>query len=160
MSMGMDFTCGNKACQNFDTCLTLHGPWPIAEVDDIMKSDFPFKEAFREGMEKRISEGRTHACIPLPNNDAIPVKGMRVQAYCPKCVVVWDEDILRSDCVSEESFCFAVGAMQYEPPACRCGSTRMTVDSIGKGSLQCPACGVPMERQGWVVKATKAGKSK
>jgi hypothetical protein len=155
MSRGLDFACENKKCQNFDTCLTMHGPWPIAKIGDILSSAFPFDKEFRDGLEKRLSEGRTHACIPLPNNDVIHVQGIRVQAYCPRCVIVWDEDILASDFASQEAFHLAVDNMLADPPACRCGSSRITVDSIGDETLLCPSCKNPMLRQGWVVKPVK-----
>jgi len=158
MSKGINFVCENDACPNSGTRLTLHGSWPIAKIDDIVASGMPLDSDFREALAKRASEGRTYACVSLPNDGFILVQGIRVQAYCPKCVIVWDEDILSADYESEEEFRLAVDGLLGEPPTCRCGARRVTVENIGEGTLPCPACGAPMMREGWMVKQVKVRK--
>ena len=118
---------------------------------------FPARTCVR-ALAKRASEGRTYACVSLPNDGSILVQGIRVQAYCPKCVIVWDEDILSADYESEEEFRLAVDGLLGEPPTCRCGARRVTVENIGEGTLPCPACGAPMMREGWMVKQVKVRK--
>jgi len=154
MSNGIDFLCDNKECLNFGTKMTLHGAWPIAKIEDILSSGFPMDDDFKSALTRMKGEGRTHACVPLPNNHDIATEGLRIQMYCPKCRIVWDEDFLDTSYTSVEGFKSAIENALSDPPRCRCGTDRLTIYTVGADGINCPSCGVKTERVTWFVKPT------
>ena len=153
MPMGADYTCNNKRCHVEKKRISLHGPWPIANIQAVIDSDdYKGDIEGQTALRKRKASGRVFALASLPNKGKLKVQGMRVQLYCPKCKVVWDEDTPYNTIgVTSSSVMDAVvGGKIISPDSCpACGSQRMSCDAK---SLPCPGCGQLMARKDWFTK--------
>jgi hypothetical protein len=153
MPIATDYICRSKTCRSGGEKISLHGPWPIARIQAVIDSeDYVSDEVGRNALRKRKAEGRVFALVPLPNQGKLKVEGMRVQLYCPKCRVVWDED---TPCGGvgpsfEKDMNLVAGAMLIGHQPCpSCGTPRVSCNSL---EVPCPGCGQIMERTDRVFK--------
>ena len=151
MPVGSDFTCQNALCPWLGKMMRMHGPWDIGKIDDVICSKFYVDHLDQQKqLIRKKHEGRTFACIPSPNVDHVKVIGVRLQFFCPRCRIVWDEDIIRPQGVFEREEKLIVTTMNSTGQPCRaCGSYCISYPMALKDGLDCPQCGKKTAASEW-----------
>jgi len=151
MSFGCDFVCQNPSCVCFGKRLTIHGPWLLGSIDDVLRTrSYRTDQDGRASLLKKKSEGRTFACIPIPNSDNVKPVGIRLQHFCPTCRIMWDDDLPRPPGISDAQEAKLVEDSKKLPFLCRaCLKACLSYEEMSSRILQCPGCGKPTESNEW-----------
>lgn len=143
MPKGVDFLCGNTKCRNFSKRITIHGPWPVMEVDKAMSrpdSDNVMLQAIKES-------GRNTALFVFPRDaDEIP-SGYRIQSFCQKEFIVFDEEHGTLELAEQEN--------TVRPDCSRCGEPVMSLKDCVEHGIKCPSCGDKMSPTHWFTQSKK-----
>ena len=144
MATGCNFICKNKICLGYDRNLTINGAWPLVDINamlalpKVQESDY-----LRKGLEQRRREGRHFACALLPNEDNLIYCGTRIQFYCPRDKIIWDEDLPGLNHHN-------IPAGIYAKIRCRtCNDMMLWMERAIEEGLYCPYCGRKMEYETW-----------
>ena len=141
MPQGCDFICRNEDCRNFEASISMHGVWPLKDIDEaIADSEGERKTA----LEARKSEGRKSSLFVYPQDKEKTPKGYRIQLYCKKDRVRHEFEFD----TSEEAV-----AAESNPCCCpNCGDRMCSVKLALKEGLPCPSCGTTTEPNWWFTK--------
>lgn len=154
MPVGCDFVCNNEKCKAYKTSISLSGPWPMGDIDEVIASDRVQKdEKFKKYLEGvKAEEKREYACIAYPDSNAIEIKAFRLQKYCKscKCVLIYDY-VPKLEKGKKE-----LGELLEEddptPTQCqRCNNKLQTFNELVKEGIQCPHCHTNLKQIRWYV---------
>lgn len=148
MPQGCDFTCTNKTCEHYGKKITIHGSWPLKDIDEAIRDCSVFGESCNEehrtGLAYLKSQGRTKALFVFPNDaDREPV-GFRTQFYCCQDKIIFDEEFL----TREES----ETASSANQPCKKCGGELKSLKKAIDTGIQCPSCQHKMASLFWFTK--------
>lgn len=149
MPKGTDFLCRNFECENIDTKISIHGPFPIALIKEIM--DLPSivsDPSHYANLANKSREGREYALIPIPNKDGIKPKGIRIQYYVPKTRTILDIDLIwgKDD---ERIRDLISGKDESEGFSEKTGIEVLSLGRLIEKGFPCPSCGAIMESVNW-----------
>ena len=93
MPNGIDFICQNDKCPGYQKKISVHGPFPIANITDVLNipSVASDPSAF-SSLVSKIRDGIKYALLPLPSE--IKPIGIRLQYYFPVTKMVLDRDLI------------------------------------------------------------------
>jgi len=136
---GVDFLCGNEACKCHGNRITIHGAWPLKDIDlAIAGSDGEAREWF----EKQKASGRDKALFVFPADNRREPSGYRVQAYCENELAVFSRE-----------FATLEEADSFEWPACEgCGNHVRSLRECVDFGIKCPSCGEKLVPNSWFTK--------
>jgi len=153
MPAGCDFTCENKECKQCGTGFSLKAPWPLGEIDLVIKArNVQNYEEFAKELTARKEEGRNYCCITYPNVDYIPIAGYRVQRWCSKCKCIWNYDVM----FVEENEDFEKALERYDIPVncCKCGDKLLDFTTASEEKINCPHCDKELKSNTWFSNET------
>ena len=142
MPQGCDFICDNPDFQYHGQSIRLHSLWPVQPIDNLIsKSDV---EEEKLALAKRKNEGRNTALLVLPRDkDEIPT-GWRIQLFCLKDLVRFDQEFPTPE---EAKNVFE------NPPVCeKCGEQLYSYKMLAKLGMKCPSCQKTMTPNYWFSK--------
>lgn len=151
MPRGTDFLCENFECEYIGTKISMHGPFPIASIKDVMAiKEVVENEFLYSDLSNKEKDGRKYALIPWPNKSGIKPKGIRIQYFVKNPATIFDEDLLwGSDderirkILSREDVTDAISK--------KSGIEVWTLDKLLENGLNCPSCGKVMKAVNWLT---------
>jgi len=156
MPAGCEFFCDNKECSYFRTGFTIRGAWPLGNISLVINSSSVRQNKnFQEHLIELKDSGRKHACITLPNVDAISVEGFRFNFWCEGCSCVWDKDVFFTEeeqsewedknLVPEEWF----DNVTFDYVCSKCKGKLKSFDTVIEDGLSCPSCKEALGQSRW-----------
>jgi hypothetical protein len=153
MPAGCEFTCRNPRCDNFDTGFVILAPWPMGDIDEIIKSK---KTKNKPDLEKSLKDfkkdGRSYACIPFPNDEKIQTKAYRIHRYSPDSRCVWEYDVVKKD---DEELDVAISKADIPTECPKTGAKMLDYDNVLKQGILCPSCNVDLNQGRWFAKESE-----
>lgn len=143
MPKGVDFLCGNVKCQDYSKRITIHGPWPVMDIDKaIAKPD-----SEKDMLQAVKDSGRDTTLFVFPRDDDEVPAGYRIQSFCQKEFIVFDEEYGTLE--------WAEQANTVRPPCTRCGEQVMSLKDCVEIGIKCPSCGEKMFPTHWFTQSKK-----
>jgi len=146
MPVGCQFICMNKECKSFNTGFTMTSPWPLGNIDDVLNSKKVINdELLHNKLIKDKEDGRELACISLPNDEHIEIKGYRVQKWHVKDKFIVEADVL---VYRDETFEDAL-ARRNIPDADESGNQIISFQYAVDEGIDCPVCKKMLTEKRW-----------
>jgi protein associated with RNAse G/E len=94
MPAGCEFICDNKECKYFDHGFSIHGPWALGDIDEIIEcKKLNSMPEVKNNLIRIKSNGAKKACIIFPNDTNIKTIGYRVQLWNSKENRIYSYDL-------------------------------------------------------------------
>jgi len=143
MPKGVDFLCGNTSCSDCGKKITIHGPWPIMDID---------KAVAKPGADTEMllaikASGRDKALFVFPRDQDDSPVGYRIQSFCQKDLIIFDNEFT--------SYEEAELANTERPICFKCGDKVMSLKDCVEIGVKCPSCGEKMQPTHWFTQSTK-----
>ena len=142
MPAGCDFVCKNKDCKYHDTGFTVNAPWPLGNIDKVIKSRRVSElKQVQDKLKLLKEEGREYASIVFPNKDNIETEGYRIQLWSKEEKCVWQHDIFPEEGESLESAIKNADLPDMED-----------YSTIVRKGINCPSCDKQLTQNRWFTK--------
>ena len=93
MPTGIDFICSNNICPGYQKKISVHGPFPLANIADVLNiPSISSDELASSGLFSKMKDGVKYALLPLPSE--IKPVGIRLQYYLPAMKMILDRDLI------------------------------------------------------------------
>ena len=153
MPAGCDFICDNEDCKQYKTGFSMTAPWPLGEIDLVIKARNVQKDQeFAQGLIALKEEGRSHVCINYPNVEHIPTAGYRVHRWCSKCKCLWLYDVMLAD--ENEDFEKALERSDIPNECAKCGEKLLDFEGVIEEKISCPHCDEELKSSRWFSNET------
>lgn len=151
MPRGTNFVCNSLECEEREKKISIHGPFPIATIKEIMSLPKIVEDpSHYANLAEKARDGREYAVIPIPNETGIKPKGIRVQYYSLDLKMIFDVDLLwgKDD---ERIKCHISGEDDSEAISKRIGIKVKGLNKLVEEGFPCPSCGRVMESKDWLT---------
>lgn len=151
MPRGTDFLCENLECENIGTKISIHGPFPIAAIKDIMAlQEIVEDPSLYSNLSHKERDGREYALIPWPNKGNIKPKGIRIQYYVPNPRTIFDVDLIWG---ADDERIRKILAGEDETLAIskKAGVEVWSIEKLLEKGFPCPSCGKKMKANHWLT---------
>ena len=141
MAVGCTFICNNDQCEHCGKSIELTGPWPMANMDDILDVLEEENSQYLSEFQSLKEHGREYACLTLPDTNNLLIEAFRIQKWCQKCHLISVFEV-HPDEVQDVS--------NREDVCMKCETeTLMSFTNAIDVGIQCPFCHSNMVQKRW-----------
>jgi hypothetical protein len=147
---GCDFKCKNEKCGCYKKSITLHGPWPLGKIDDIL--DVTEDEMAAQGLLKMKLNGFEMAKINYPDPSGIKAVAYAHERFCSTCkrIQMFDRKFEIIDSENDENSIIEKEELII-PDNCDCGTEYVDIEKAIENGINCPFCDEELEDNRWFV---------
>jgi hypothetical protein len=148
--IGSDFFCNNEECQCYEKSITLCGPWPLGNIDDLI--EIASDDNMKNGLMRMKENGFEMAKINYPDPHNIKIVAYAHERYCPNCkrIQIFDAKAEIIEQENEENSIIETEEISV-PIKCDCGHDYLDLEKATNEGIPCPFCNKKLKEKRWFV---------
>lgn len=137
---GCDFLCQNNLCKNFNTKITLHAPWPMAYIHDMINA---YENIYHDYVKYLKTLNSQFALIIFPDIFNLNIAKFRITKYCENCKLIVNFEIEPENYKKEYQFLHK----------CICENNLLNLSQAVENNLNCTLCNSRLIQHKWISKS-------